>query len=175
VYSFFVPKRIISAVKGVEFVSDRMSCIILRSHWFQIIALNVHAPTEDKTDDVKVGFYEELKRIFGKFPKYHMKMLLGDFNAKVDREDIFIPRIGNESLHEISNDNGVRVVKFVTSKNLIDRSVTLPHLNVHKCTWKPPDVKTHNQIDNILIDRRRNSSVLDVRYSGQQIVIWTTI
>jgi hypothetical protein len=39
--------------------------------------------------------------------KYHMKILLGDFNAKVGREDIFKPTIGNESLHEISNDNGV--------------------------------------------------------------------
>jgi hypothetical protein len=31
-----------------------------------------------------------------------MKILLGDFNAKVDREDIFKPTIGNENLHEIS-------------------------------------------------------------------------
>jgi hypothetical protein len=38
-----------------------------------------------------------------------MKILLGDFNAKVGREDIFRPVIGNESLHEASNDNGVRV------------------------------------------------------------------
>jgi hypothetical protein len=30
---FFVHKRIISAVKRVEFVSDRMSCIILRGRW----------------------------------------------------------------------------------------------------------------------------------------------
>jgi hypothetical protein len=35
-----------------------------------------------------------------------MKYLLEDFNAKVGREDIFNPTIGNESLHEISNDNG---------------------------------------------------------------------
>jgi hypothetical protein len=102
---FFVHKRIISAVKRVEFVSDRMSCIILRGRWCHIIVLNVHAPTEDKTDDVKDSFYEEVESVFDKFPKYHMKSLLGDFNAKVGREDIFKPTIGNESLHEISNDN----------------------------------------------------------------------
>jgi hypothetical protein len=45
-----------------------------------------------------------------------MKILLEDFNTKVGREDIFKPMIGNESLHEISNDNGVRVVNFATSK-----------------------------------------------------------
>jgi hypothetical protein len=38
-----------------------------------------------------------------------MNFFLGDFNAKVGRENIFKPSIGNESLHEISNDNGVRV------------------------------------------------------------------
>jgi exonuclease III len=105
---FFVHKRIISVVKRVEFVNDRMSYLILRGRWFHAIVLNVHAPTEDKTDDVKDSFYEELECIFNKFPKYHMKILLGDLNAKVGREDIFKPTIGNESLHEISNDNGVR-------------------------------------------------------------------
>jgi hypothetical protein len=44
---------IISAVKRVEFVSDRVSYIILTGHWCHIIVLNVHGPTEDKTDDVK--------------------------------------------------------------------------------------------------------------------------
>jgi hypothetical protein len=43
---------------------------------------------------------------------------LGDFNAKVGRENFFKPTIGNESLHEINNDNGVRVVNVTTSKNL---------------------------------------------------------
>jgi exonuclease III len=102
---FFVRKRIISAVKRVEFVSDRMSYIILRDRWCHIIVLNVHAPAEDKTDDVKGSLYEELECVFDKFPKYHMKILLGDFNAKVGREDISKPTIGNESFHEISNDN----------------------------------------------------------------------
>jgi hypothetical protein len=38
---------------------------------------------------------QEMELVFNKFPKY-MKILLGDFNAKVGREDIFKPTIGNE-------------------------------------------------------------------------------
>jgi hypothetical protein len=102
---FVVHKIIISAVKKVEFVSDRMSYIILRGRWCNIILLNVHAPTEEKTDVVKDRFYEEIEQVFDKFPRYHMNNLLGDFNAEVGREDIFKPTIENESLHEISNDN----------------------------------------------------------------------
>jgi exonuclease III len=59
--AFFVHKTIISAVKRVEFVSDRMSYITLRGRWCDIIVLNVHAPTEDKCDDTKDSFYEELE------------------------------------------------------------------------------------------------------------------
>jgi exonuclease III len=54
---FFVHNRIISAVIRVEFVSDRMSYIILKGRWCDIIVLNVHAPTEDKDDDIKDRFY----------------------------------------------------------------------------------------------------------------------
>jgi exonuclease III len=118
---------------------------------------------QDKTDYVKDSFYEELERIFDKFPKYRTKILLGGFNAKVGREDIFKPTIRNESLHEISNDNGVRAVHFATFKNLIVESTMFLHSNIHKYTWTSPDGNTHNQIDHILIDRRRHSSVLDVR------------
>jgi hypothetical protein len=49
---FFVHKRIISAVMMVEFVSDRVSYIILTDCWFHIFVLNVHTPTEDKIDYV---------------------------------------------------------------------------------------------------------------------------
>jgi hypothetical protein len=102
---------------------------------------------------VKDNFYEELEHVFDKFPKYHMKILLRDGNAKVSKEDIFKPIIGNESLHEISNDNGVRVVNFSTSKNIIVKSMVFPHCSIHKYTWTSPDGKTHNQTDHILVDR----------------------
>jgi len=61
---FFVHHRIVSAVKRTEFVSDRMSYIVLRGRWFNIIVLNVHAQSEEKSDDSKDGFYEELEQVF---------------------------------------------------------------------------------------------------------------
>ena len=57
----------------------------------------MHAPSEEKNDDSKDSFYEELEQGFDLFPMYLMKILLGDFNAKMEREDIFRPTIGNDS------------------------------------------------------------------------------
>jgi hypothetical protein len=52
----------LSAVRRVQFVSDRMSYIILRGCWCHIIVLNIRASTEDETDDgLKGSFYDELE------------------------------------------------------------------------------------------------------------------
>jgi hypothetical protein len=91
-----------------------------------------------------------------------MKILLGDFNTKIGREDIFKPIIGNESLHKISKDNGVRIVNFATSKNLIVKSTAFPHCDIHKHTWISPDDVMHNQIDHVLTDKRQHSNILDI-------------
>jgi hypothetical protein len=72
--------------------------------------------TQQNKIDMKDS-YEELKHVPDKLPKYRMKILL-DFNDKVGMEAIFKPTVGNQSLHKISIDNGVRVVNFTTSKNL---------------------------------------------------------
>ena len=56
----------------------------------------MHAPSEEKCKDSKDSVYEESEQVFDDFPKYHMKMLLGEFNAKVRRENIFKTTIGNK-------------------------------------------------------------------------------
>jgi len=59
-----------------------VSYIVLRRRWCNIIVLNVYAPSEEKSDDSKDSFYKELEQVFDNFPMYHMKIILGDFNAK---------------------------------------------------------------------------------------------
>jgi len=56
-----------------------------------------------------------------------LKILPGDFSAKVGRENIFKPTIGNDILHQDSNDNVVRIVNFATSKNLVLKSTVFQH------------------------------------------------
>jgi hypothetical protein len=76
-----------------------------------------HDCSERPYHEVKDSYYEELESVFDTFSKYRTNILLGEFNAKIGRKDIFKSIIGNESLHEISNDNEV-IVNFDTYKML---------------------------------------------------------
>jgi hypothetical protein len=90
----------------------------------------VHTPNEDKSDNMKDTFCEELECIPNQFPKYHMKIWRIQFKSR-EREDIFKP-IRKGSLHDISNNNGVRIINLATSKNLNVRSTMCPRHNIHK-------------------------------------------
>jgi hypothetical protein len=73
---------------------------------------------------MKDSFYRDLECVFIEFPKS------GDFSSKVGKKDIFKPTVGKESLHEISNDYGVRVVNFAMFKNPTVKSTMFSHHNI---------------------------------------------
>jgi hypothetical protein len=74
-------------------VCDGVSYIVLRGRWCNIIVLNVHAPSKEKSYDSKDNFYEELEQaFFYHFLKYRMKSLLGDFNAIIWKREYFKTR-----------------------------------------------------------------------------------
>jgi hypothetical protein len=108
----------------------------------QYYCLDLHSPCEDTSDDIKDSFYEELGRVFDQFPTYDMKLFLDDFNAKVGTEGIFKLTMGNESPRDINNDNGVRVVNFATSKNIVVKSTMFPYRCIHEYIWNSPNGKT---------------------------------
>jgi hypothetical protein len=90
-----------------------MSYIVLSDRWCNIIVLNVLAPSKEKVViqkrvlcRVSIGFQSSYK--------HHIKIRLGDFNTKLWRKYIFNPTIWNDSLHQDSADNGVRIVDFAT-------------------------------------------------------------
>jgi len=82
----------------------------------------VHGPREEKSDDSKDSFYEEFDQVFEHFPKYHMTILLGSFNEKVGRENIFKLVIAIESLQQDNNVNGFRIVNSSASNTCLFRN-----------------------------------------------------
>jgi hypothetical protein len=86
---------------------------VLRGRWCNIIVLHTHA-AEERSDATVDSIREELELVFGHLRKYHVKILLSDFNARLEREDIFKQTSGNGCLHENNNDSDVTVAVFAT-------------------------------------------------------------
>jgi hypothetical protein len=78
-----------------------------------------------------------MEQVFDDFLKYHMKILLWDFNAKVGRENIFKPTNRNKSLHQDSKDSDVRIVNFATSRKLFVKS---------RCSHTETFISTHGPL-----------------------------
>jgi hypothetical protein len=112
----------------------RLCKIRIRGRYHNYSLFSAHAPTEDKDPSEKDMFYDLLEKEYDKCPKHDIKVILGDFNAKVGREEGLKPVIGNESLHDVSNDNGLRLITFSTSVGVVVGSTMFPHKQIHMAT-----------------------------------------
>lgn len=118
---------------------------------------------EDNFYQIKGNFYEDLEAVYNSLPLHCVMMILGYLNAKVGKESSFRRTIEPGSLHNTSNENGIRLVDFACSKDFIISSTYLPRKDIYKHTWKSPDGRTHNQIDHILINKRYSSCIQKLR------------
>ncbi|XP_015377026.1 PREDICTED: craniofacial development protein 2-like [Diuraphis noxia] len=156
---FIINEKILHNTKGFTSINDHICCIKISGRHFDLILINYYAPTEDKVDDIKEKFYDELETEVNSLPTHSLKMIVGDFNAKIDREHIYRPIIEPDSLHKISNDNGTRLIHFATSQELTISSTYFPRKDIHKYTWVSPNGRVHNQIDHIMINKRHASCI----------------
>jgi len=160
---FAVHKDLVPAVKEFKDINPRMSVLTIEAQWFDISFVNVHAPTEDKSQDEKETFYEQLESALNLIPSNRIQIVLGDLNAKVGKEEMFRQVTGGHSLHDETNDNGTKLIDFAIGNGLVIRSTMFPHKNIHKGTWRSPDGRYTNQIDHILVNSRFKNCIQDVR------------
>ena len=165
--AFIVDRTIKEKIIDFKPVSERICVLRLRTKFGNISMINAYAPTEEKDPVEKDEFYDRMERVLDSLPNYDTKIILGDLNAKIGIEREYRSITGNNSLHDVSNDNGRRLIDLAESRNMIISSTQFPHKEIHKQTWRSPDGTTVNQIDHILIDKRRASGITDVRsYRG---------
>ncbi|XP_046663006.1 craniofacial development protein 2-like [Homalodisca vitripennis] len=158
-----VNKRISEAVIHYEAINNRLCNIRLRGKFSNISLVSFYAPTEEAEEEKKDNFYGLLDELVGRLPSFDMKIILGDANAKVGREEVWRPAIGKESLHQESNDNGTRLASFAIANEYKIVSTMFPRKDIHKYTWTSPGGTTKNQIDHVITDQRHKSSITDVR------------
>lgn len=161
--AFIIEKKMKPLILDFKPVCNRICTLRIKTRLQNISLINAHAPTEDKTDDEKEEFYQNLANTIRVIPSNDIKIVLGDMNAKIGKEEELLGVIGKHSLHNVTNDNGSRLVDLASSNAMVVSSTMFPHKDIHKMTWHSPDGVTNNQIDHVLIERRGATSILDVR------------
>ncbi|KAG8236652.1 hypothetical protein J437_LFUL014498 [Ladona fulva] len=84
---FMISSKIRRSLLLFEPINERICKIRIKGKFRNMTFIAVHAPTEDKSELKKEEFYEELENVFNLCKNYDMVTILGDFNAKIGRED----------------------------------------------------------------------------------------
>lgn len=143
---FIVHKFLIPAIIKFKIINPRISLLTIKVHWLNITFIRVDAPTKEKSQEEKDKFYDELVNVVVKISNIRKLVILGDLNANIGKERIFKPTIGYHSFHEITNNNSLNLIHFVTSRGLVIKSTMFPNKNIHKEMWKSPHRNYTNQI-----------------------------
>jgi exonuclease III len=136
---FMIKKSIRNSLLNYKTVTERICVVWLKGRFFNISIVSVHAPTEEKDEEVKDAFYEALDKTYDELPLHDVKIIMGDLNAKIGKEELFRPTIGCYSKHAESNDNGLRIIDFAMEKGMKVSSTYFPHKDIHKETFMAPD------------------------------------
>jgi exonuclease III len=150
-------------ILGFEPISDRICKLRVKGKFYNITLINVYAPTEDKKEEMKEQFCEELQRTQDRVPKHDIIIILGDTNAKLEKEKVFSQVVGRRTLHNTSNENGEMVANYAVINNMFLISTNFQHKNFHIGTWLSPDHQIVSQIDHVMVSKEKMKLIHDVR------------
>lgn len=94
--------------------------------------INAYAPTNETEDDVKHEFYVVLSRAYCNCPNHDIKVINGDMNAKVEPVEVLRPTRGRWSLHEVTDENSLRLVDFAAAKDMVIKGTYFKHKRIYQ-------------------------------------------
>ncbi|XP_073668649.1 uncharacterized protein [Paramisgurnus dabryanus] len=144
-------------------VSSRIMTARFNSKGRKVTLIQCYSPTNDADKEAKENFYNSLQTVVNELPKRDIKILMGDLNAKIGKDNLGKELImGTQALGEM-NENGELFTDFCAFNDLVIGGSVFQHKDIHKETWISPDGNTKNQIDYIKISRKWRRSLQDTR------------
>ena len=128
---FIIQKLAMNKTLGFERISDRICKLRVKGKLHNITLINIYAPTEDKKENIKEQFYEELQRTQDRVPKHDLTIVLGDRNAKLGKEKAFSQVVGHHTLHNSSNENGELAANYAINNDMFLISTNFQHKKIH--------------------------------------------
>jgi exonuclease III len=113
---FYVNRQIMDNIIDSEPVNYRICKIRVKLKFYNL-RTSILAPTEGE-DLVKEQLYMSLQKVCDTAPNYNTKVILGDFNVRIGKENYWYPACGRYSLHDKTNDNGKKMADFAVGRDL---------------------------------------------------------
>lgn len=119
-------------VKKCTAVNDKICHIWLKDRIFGIIIIKCKLINWKKRRNIKNDFYDELGHKLDILPNSCTKIIIGDFNVTIGKQNLYRPRIDPDNLHIISNNNGIRLISLCSVKGLtLSRTYSLIAVGLH--------------------------------------------
>ena len=115
--AIMVNKRVQNAVLGCNLKNDRMISVHFQGKPFNIIAMQVYAPTSNAEETEVEQFYEDLQDLLELTPKKDVIFIIEHWNAKVGSQEI--PEVTGKFGLGIRNEAGQRLIEFCKEKALV--------------------------------------------------------
>ena len=147
---------------GFDPINERMCKLSIRGKIYNSTLISAYAPTEGANDELKEQFLAELHINLEQSSKHDAVIIL-DFNAKVGKQLNNRLVAGKYILHNETNDNGITLWQYTEMNDLEINNKIYEHKKINKETWRDLANKIVNQIDIILICKRRVNTIQDVR------------
>ena len=103
---FMFRNEIKKNILSFEPYNERLCKLRIKGKFNNLSIISVHAPTEEKAEEEKEKFYEDLQKIHNKIPKHDIVIIMGHLNAKIGKIDVYQQVVGKYTLHEITSSNG---------------------------------------------------------------------
>ena len=113
-----------------------------------MIIVQCYAPTNDKTDETKEEFYNQLQPvhdIMRNLGDKNVNVIMGDFNENIGSDNQGYENVVWVHVLGVMNDNGERFVNACAANNIVIVGSVFPHKRIHKATWESPDQVTGSQ------------------------------
>jgi len=101
---FIISKKASRSVLRFSHISERICTLRIRGKFHNITFVNVYALTEDSEDEIIDEFYETVQSVCDEIAKHDAIITLGDFNTKLDTEQLYKDIIRRHSSHEVTNE-----------------------------------------------------------------------
>ena len=121
--------------------------------------ISAYAPTLTSPDNAKEQFYQQLSEVLQSTPKNDKIVLLGDFNARVGKDNSSWESVlGPHGVGKVNN-NGLLLLSMCAEHGLSITNTLFRMADKFKTTWMHPRSKHWHMIDYVIVRQRDKKDV----------------